>query len=152
MFLFAAYVFLPCEDYWFRKEEQFHCSRTASFWWKIPIRKTKLISEFGDQLPETDDFGVGYFIGKQPAKHWFVTNLASMYASLPKGKTSILLWCYGRSHHNCDTSEELGKSQKHKSSVDTNPPPPSKRKHLESDVNEISSELKDGHGTKYTSP
>ena len=75
-------------------------------------------------------------------------NLASMYASLPKGKTSILLWCYGQSHHNCDTSEELGKSQKHKSSVDTNPPPPSKRKHLESDVNEISSELKDGHGAK----
>ena len=65
-----------------------------------------------------------------------------MYASLPKGKTSILLWCYGRSHRNCDTPEELGKSQKHKSSVDTNPPPPSKRKQLESDVDEISSEFK----------
>ena len=47
-----------------------------------------------------------------------------MYTSLPKGKTNILLWCDGRPHHNCDTSEELGKSQKHKSSVDTNPPPP----------------------------
>lgn len=120
----------------------------------IPTLKLKLISEFGDQLPETDDFGVGYFIGKQSSKHWLVTkkDLASMYASLPKGKTSILLWCDGRSHHNCDTSEELGKSQKRKSSVDTNPPPPSKCKQLESDVDEISSELKDRHGTKYTLP
>ena len=119
----------------------------------IPTLKSKLIDEFGDQLPETDDFGVGYFIGKQSAKHWLVTkkDLASMYASLPKGKTSILLWCDGRSHHSCDTSEELGRSQKRKSSVDINPPP-SKRKQMESDVDEISSELKEQHGTKYTLP
>ena len=83
------------------------------------MMKSKLISEFGDQLPETDDFGVGYFIGKQSAKHWLVPkkkDLVSMYASLPKGKTSILLWYDGQSHHSCDTSEELGESQKRKSS------------------------------------
>ena len=39
----------------------------------VPMMKSKLISEFGDQLPETDDFGVGYFIGKQSAKHCLVT-------------------------------------------------------------------------------
>ena len=46
----------------------------------------------------------------------------------------------------------MGKSQKRKSTVDTNPPLPSKCKQLESDVDEISSELKDRHGTKYTLP
>ena len=53
----------------------------------------KLIFEFGDQLPETDEFGVGYFIGKQSTKHWLVTkkDLASMYPTC----TNTSQHCHG---------------------------------------------------------
>ena len=43
--------------------------------------KRKIMEEFKDKLPETTDFKVGYFYGKQSAKRWIVIqeDLDAMY-------------------------------------------------------------------------
>ena len=57
--------------------------------------KKKLMEEFKDELPETTDFKVGYFYGKQSAKRWIVTqeDLDAMYKT---GKDKLLLWADAR--------------------------------------------------------
>ena len=35
--------------------------------------KEKIMDEFSDQLPETLDFQIGYYHGKQSAKRWIIT-------------------------------------------------------------------------------
>ena len=54
-----------------------------------PGIKKKIIDEFGDQLPETMDYQIGYFHGKQSAKRWIMTqeDLNLMYES--KLSTSV---------------------------------------------------------------
>ena len=49
------------------------------------------MEEFKDEIPETTDFKVRYFYGKQSAKRWIVTqeDLDAMYKT---GKDKLLLW------------------------------------------------------------
>ena len=35
--------------------------------------KEKIMDEFSDQLPETLDFQIGYYHGKQSPKRWIIT-------------------------------------------------------------------------------
>ena len=46
--------------------------------------RMKLIEEFGEQVPNTVDFTVGYFEGSQQVKVWIVTadDLQTMYKSI----------------------------------------------------------------------
>ena len=37
--------------------------------------KEKIMDEFSDQLPETMDFQIGYYHGKQSAKQWIITQI-----------------------------------------------------------------------------
>ena len=75
-----------------RDVHQFHGKYTS-----IKDIKEKLKDEFKDHLPDTDDFQIGYYLGKQSCKMWLVTeeDLKSMYENI--GKDNILLWSDARS-------------------------------------------------------
>ena len=52
----------------------------------------KLMEEF-DSVPNSMDFDIGYYSGKQNKKHWLIeeNNLKEMYDNMKK--VSVLLWC-----------------------------------------------------------
>ncbi len=135
-----------------RKKSDFQTRELHHFHAKFPSvieLKGTLMEEFTTQLPETTDFSVGYFSGKQSAKRWVINqdDLDLMYKT---GKTSILLWCDARVEPP-DADESAGRGCKRKS-----PTEPcatvSKRKQIELQVDEIVSELKEKQGAKYTVP
>ena len=45
--------------------------------------KVKLMEEFGDQIPPTTSFSLGYFAGRQSIKYWIYTeeDLRAMYST-----------------------------------------------------------------------
>ena len=65
------------------------------------------MDEFGELVPATTDFQIGYFCGKQSMKYWIMCqeDLDMMNDSLQKGKPNILLWCDGRSTDSLDSSD-----------------------------------------------
>ena len=109
--------------------------------------KEKLKAEFEDNLPETDDFQVGYYHGKQSAKICLVTeDLKFMYENI--GKTNILLWSDARS------ASDPVMGQKRKASSESDPTPPlTKRRLIVHEVDQIVATLKEKHVTdKFTMP
>ena len=81
----------------------------------------RLIEEFGELVPASTDFPVGYIHGKQSAKHWLVKkdDLTLMYASLGT-KCEVLLWCEARS----EKAKDLTRGVKKGKSVDASDPRP----------------------------
>ena len=77
------------------------------------------MNEFGDQLPATTTYKVGYYYGKQSAKRWLMTqeDLDLMYKSL-SGKKEIMLWCEACTQLDEEHDE---RGSKHKSSSPTEP-------------------------------
>ena len=104
------------------------------------------MSLFKDQLPETTDYRVGYFYGKQSAKRWLITqeDIDEMYES---GKNKLLLWADARS--TIDEASSKGHKRKHESS---NCSFVSKRQQIESEVDDVVSELKEKHSSMYSLP
>lgn len=56
-----------------------------------------LYHELEDVIPDSDDYNLGYFEGKQQKKKWLVSsfNLDAMHTSF-EGKQKISLWCDGK--------------------------------------------------------
>ena len=106
------------------------------------------MDEFGDQLPETMDFQVGYFHGKQSAKRWIVTHedLNLMYENR---KEKILLWADACVHCS-NTNGSSSRGQKRKSADPFGLA--SKRQQIESEVNDVVSDVKKKQGDKYSLP
>ena len=89
----------------------------------------KLIDEFSETVPDTVNFNIGYFDGRQQAKLWLVTNedLDSMYSKYCTGE--IALWCDGRqsdrsgeeahSKQKRDSEASASRRQENKEEVDT---------------------------------
>ena len=105
--------------------------------------KVKLMEEFGEQIPTTVQFSVGYFEGRQSTKKWLVSqdDLAAMYVSFTcSGKTSICLWCEGNSDDSSSRKRNRDGS-----------PGPSKRAVKEREVDDITEELKELHDN-YSDP
>ena len=59
--------------------------------------RAKLIEKFGEQVPQTITFDVGYFEGSQHSKIWLysASDLEAMYQKYPSGE--LTLWCDGYS-------------------------------------------------------
>ena len=116
----------------------------------ITAMKLKLMDDFPGQVPSTMDFQIGYFMGRQSAKYWLMcqADLDSMYKSL-NGKQSLLLWCDGKTTE-AISGETSTKSRKRKSASPVHHT--SKRQAMEEEVDEIVSELKKKHGSKYSLP
>ena len=96
--------------------------------------KVRLMDEFGDQIPPSTTFGVGYFAGRVSAKYWIYTeeDLQMMYFNCLTD--DIMLWCDGRS----DTIE-TPKSKRRKTSDNII----TKREEKEMKVEELADELKE---------
>ena len=61
--------------------------------------KVKIIEKFRELVPQTLEFHVGYFLGKQSTKYWIMCeeDLNAMYKSVDEdGKDNVLLWCDGK--------------------------------------------------------
>ena len=91
--------------------------------------KVRLIDEFGDQLPPTTTFNVGYYAGRQ--QYWIYTedDLKAMYTKC--SSPDIMMWCDGRS------DDEGPKSKKQR----TEDRVISKREEKEQKVEELTEEL-----------
>ena len=120
---------------------RFHEKRNTS----IKDIKEKL-DEFKDHLPDTDDFIIGYYLGKQSCKMWLVTeeDFRSMYENIGK---DVLLWSDARS-----SNPTMGQKRKASSESDSTPPLTKQRLILDK-VDQIVTDLKDRHGTdKFNMP
>ncbi len=104
--------------------------------------RSKLVEDFAEHIPNTEDFNVGYYEGSQHSKMWLVTvdDLKSMYTKYPKGG-NIVLWCDGK-------SSETSTKHKRKSDAGSS----STRQEREEDVQSIYEELKELHSSEYDIP
>ena len=116
--------------------------------------KLKLMDEFGELVPATTDFQIGYFRGKQSTKYWIMCqeDLDMMNDSLGKGKPNILLWCDGRSADSLDSSDSASSCGRKRKSPPVSEPLPSKRQQLDDSIADTVKELKEKHESKYTFP
>ena len=101
--------------------------------------RIKLIDQFGEQVPSTLDFTVGYYDGSQQAKVWLCTtdDLNTMYSKHPDGG-SLSLWCDGKTD-----------SSKRKREVDSST---TYRHQKEEEAEAIHKELREKHSSMYDSP
>jgi hypothetical protein len=108
--------------------------------------KKKVMEEFKDDLPETTDFKVDYFYGKQSAKRWLVTqeDLDAMYKI---GKEKLLLWADARVAA-LEGATVVGKKRKCGDSYSF----VNKRQQIEAEVDSTVAELKEKQGDKYSLP
>ena len=119
----------------------------------VATLRSALYHELEADIPDSGDFNVGYFEGRQQKKKWLASpdDLKAMYACF-EGKPRISLWCDGKDPDNGSSSdEESGKS----------PPKRAKKKdsHVNSKLNEredelesIFQQLKEKHGHNYSGP
>ena len=76
-------------------ETEIHLFRNSA----IPLfRIPRNTASFGNLVPETIDFKVGYFFGKQSTKYWLMCqeDIETMNKNLTKSKGSFMLWCDAR--------------------------------------------------------
>lgn len=105
------------------------------------------MEEIEKQVPSTLNLFVGYFEGCQSTKKWLVSteDLHAMYFAVQQsGKADIFL-CDGV----CDKGEVTPARKRKRPNDDC---PPTKRAEKESEVDDITIDLKDLHGDKYTEP
>ena len=102
--------------------------------------QVKLMEEFKDQVPETINFSVGYFVGRQSTKKWLVSqeDLDCMYTAVRQaGKTDICLWYDGRQE-----AKDIDMSQKRRRESS---PVPTSRRAVKEKIDELFLELKETH-------
>ena len=99
------------------------------------------MEKLGDHVPETINFSVGYFEGKQSKKRWLCCqeDLESMYRTHKNGD-EITLWCEAKTN-----------SYKRKKD-DDDVPCTSKTQGKEAEVDSVFSELKRKHHDNYEVP
>ena len=97
--------------------------------------KVKLMEEFGNQIPPTTSFSLGYFAGRQSIKYWIYTeeDLRAMYSTCTSQE--LMLWCDSRSASDVETP-----NSKRRKTGEGNL---SKREEKELEVEELAKELKE---------
>lgn len=110
----------------------------------VSALRLKLHDDFGEHVPSTTNFNVGYFEGQQHLKVWLVTadDLNSMYLKCSRGG-DIVLWCDGKS--DSDSSTTLKRKRSNSDSGST-------RHDKEDEVESIYKDLKEKHNDKYDTP
>ena len=109
--------------------------------------RVELMDEFGEHVPSTATFDVGYYEGKQQSKIWLVTpeDFERLYELHPKGG-EILLWCDGASVGG--TAEGRGSTKRNKEAESA----VSKRSQQEAEVESTFKELKERHQDSWDTP
>ena len=105
----------------------------------VVVLRAKLIEKFGEQVPNSISFNVGYYEGQQHSKIWLCSqkDLETMYQKYPSGE--IVLWCDG-------AESDSGNKRKREDSSAT---ASSKR---EDEVESVFVELKTKQGSKFATP
>ena len=114
--------------------------------------KVKIIEEFKELVPQTLEFHVGYFLGKQSTKYWIMCeeDLNAMYKSLDEdGKDNVLLWCDGKPTSQDSETQAVTTTRKRKAAADHLV---DKRQERMDDCDDIFKRLKEKHGSNYTNP
>ena len=112
--------------------------------------RDEILKQYGDKVPHTNDFEVGYFRGQQ--KVWIMTDddLNDAWSMLGKGTGS--LWCHGvrklakqpdSSGEDSDVNEPPSKRQKTRKSV-------SATEEKQQRVEDVKQKLVDKHGAEYS--
>ena len=122
-------------------------NRFSSKFESVTDIRRKFVDEFGEHVPNTRDFAVGYFDGSQQAKTWLVTSddLQTMYKKHSKGG-NISLWCDGRPSADVEGTW----AQKRKQYSDLSSTGTSRQEKEE--VDSVYKELHDRHRNKYDTP
>ena len=109
--------------------------------------RVQLMDEFGEHVPSTAAFDVGYYEGKQQSKIWLVTSedLEKLYELHPKGG-EILLWCDGVSAGGTTEGRSSTKRSKEAESA------MAKRTQQEAEVESTFKELKERHQDSWDTP
>ena len=109
----------------------------------ITAIKVHLIDKFGDQVPQTINFNIGYFEGRQSKKRWLCCqeDLNAMYQCYKEGG-EISLWCDSR-----QLSIEQSKTSVRKRKQDHPTPTPKQEKEEQVDI--VYRDLKEKHANKY---
>ena len=95
----------------------------------VVVIRALLTEKLGEQVPETIDFGVGYYDGQAHSKIWLISE--SEYKKHLTGE--ITLWCVGR-----PSSSEKETSCRHSKRGGDNSAGPSKRQKREEEVDSFS--------------
>ena len=108
--------------------------------------RAMMMEKFGDQVPSSVSFDVGYFEGQQHSKLCLCSNddLKSMYMKYPKGE--ITLWCEGKGTEHSSVREKRNGKRKR------DEPSTSNRQDKEEEVESVFKELKSKHGDKFDAP
>ncbi len=123
-------------------------NRLSSKFASVTNFRMKIMEEFGECVPNTLNFTVGYFDGSQQAKIWLVTSddLQTMYKKYPRGG-NVSLWCYGRS----SAESDCARTQKRERDSDPSSAGTSHQEN-EEDVESVFKELCEKHGSKFDTP
>ncbi len=115
----------------------------------ITALKVHLIETLGEQVPETINFNLGYFEGRQSKKRWLCCqdDLDAMYQCYKDGG-EITLWCDARKSNSCNSEQSEPGARKRKQDNPTT----TKRQEKEEQVDTVYSDLKEKHGDKYENP
>ena len=92
--------------------------------------KVRIMKEFREQVPQSITFSIGYFEGRQSAKHWIYTeeDLTAMYGRCG----NEIMWCDGQ------TGDEPSSAKRQKTDGFV-----TKREEKEQKVEELAKELKE---------
>ena len=112
----------------------------------ITALKVHLMENFGDHLPDTIHFNIGYFEGRQSKKRWLCCqeDVEAMYKSFGN-KAEITLWWDAKSIPR--DKEQTNARKRKQDSICT-----SKRQGKEDQVDTTFLDLKEKHGDKYGNP
>ena len=112
----------------------------------ITAMKVHMMEKFGDQLPDTVHFSIGYFEGRQSKKRWLCCqdDLEAMYKYFGNG-AEVTLWCDAKS---VPKDKEQMNARKRKPGNTC----PSKRQEKEEEVDTIFLDLKAKHSDQYDNP
>ena len=104
--------------------------------------RRRIIASFAEQVPESDNFDVGYYVKPGNSKRWIDSSddLEAMYSTSGKDNT-ITLWCDARVDPPTD-----GSSKKKRSGHDEEPT--SKRARKEKDIEDIFETLREKHSVE----
>ena len=115
-----------------------------------------LYHELEDEIPDNEEYNLGYFEGKQQKKKWLVSSsdLDAMYACF-EGKPRISLWCDGKEppESECGSSDEdEGQPKRKKKKKSSKKPRKTKVDQREEELETIFQQLKEKHGSKFSGP
>ena len=120
----------------------------------IGALRLALYHELEDDIPDDEQYNLGYFEGKQQKKKWLVSSsdLDAMYACF-EGKQQISLWCDGKQppESECESSDEDGRrSKRKKKKKNSRKQRKTKADDREEELESIFQQLKEKHESKYS--